>query len=92
MVAAVRVSNGNFSLHVAEDGDPSAPPEERYNCRCVLFLVPTSEAADAEKVFAAHDFVGDAETETGLAASGVSKWDREQARRDWLVEQGIMNL
>jgi pimeloyl-ACP methyl ester carboxylesterase len=26
MVAAVRVTNGNLSLHVAEDGDPTAPP------------------------------------------------------------------
>ncbi len=26
MVAAVRVTNGDLTLHVAEDGDPSAPP------------------------------------------------------------------
>jgi len=64
-------------------GDPSAPPGERFNCRCALFLVPTAMADDAERVFAAEDFVGEAD-----APIAASAGERRQARRDWIIEHG----
>jgi len=68
-------------------GDPKAPLDEIINCRCALFLVPTKDAAAAEKTFAvdAEDF----DVPMTAAAAAVRTWERERARREWFLELGI---